>query len=54
MHEKEGCNLLTSLRRHYPDQVCGYYLSDPSKWQVHPGYKLIAAQRYKKIIYEKM
>jgi hypothetical protein len=25
---KKNCE--TSLRRHYPDQVCGYYLSNPA------------------------
>ena len=29
MHEKEGgVKVLSSLRRHYPDQVCGYFLSN--------------------------
>lgn len=29
----------SSLRRHYPDQVCGYYLSD-LPGQMHPGKKI--------------
>jgi len=28
MHEKEGIKVSSSLRRHYPDQVCGYFLSN--------------------------
>jgi len=41
MHEKEGgVKVLSSLRRHYPDQVCGYFLSNRVNWRNAPRFIL--------------
>jgi hypothetical protein len=30
MKKEDGNGNLSFLRRHYPDQVCGYFLSEPA------------------------
>jgi hypothetical protein len=40
MKKEDGNGNLSFLRRHYPDQVCGYFLSNPAinySGRMHPG-----------------
>jgi len=46
MHEKEGgVKVLSSLRRHYPDQVCGYFLSNCVNWRNAPRFIFVLKRK---------